>query len=1306
MNWRKILGAMVVAFLMLLLLICGGGYLFLKGSAFNQFARRKIAEKTQQAIGAATTIGGLDFSIWNLTAHLYNITLRGAEGPDQLPLLTVKEVTVGMELRALLHRKVNLSQLIVEQPIAHIQIDHNGKNNSPLAPPSTSHTNVFELAVRHALLKEGEVTYKDEVIPLDADLYNLAAEIRFDRLAARYSGAISYQNGRLRYGERQPLAHSFEAHFAATPDDLTIDSAVLKIGRSIASLQARLNNYSDPLVEGSYNLHIDAHDFTSLVPEYKPYGDVALVGQIQYHKSLNERLLNSVAVDGQILSDSLSGVTSGRRMSIGRLGGTFHLANGVLQAKKIQFDAFGGRVIAGLNIENLDATPSGRLQASLSAISVRELQRNLREDVRQVVFAGTLNGTGDATWTGSIDKIRIRSDLEISAEARNAAGEIADSPAAQTPVNGMIHVAYDGARNVVTLRRSTLSISSTALTADGQISRASNMRVQVNVTDLRQLEMLASAYDPKIANLPPASGSAILNASMAGSLARPRIAGQLSVQNLSVQGGQWRAVQATVQASSTEIAITNGTLISAQRGNASFSGNVALRNWHYTADNPFAVSMSVQQMSITDLQHMATLNYPFSGDLSANISVRGTQANPQGSGTIQIVNARAYDEPVQMLTAQFRAENGSIGSSLHAAISAGTADANLSYTTNTKAYTVHLTAPSLILQKLHILQAKNMAVTGTVKLAADGKGTIENPQLNALLQVPQLTIRGKSISEIKASLQVANRQADLALSSKVVDSSVQARARINLTGGYYADASINTTTVPLEPLLATYLRTLPEGLTGQTELHATLKGPLKNSSQLEAHVTISTLHASYQSLQIGIASPIHADFANSVLTVQPSEVRGTDTVLRVQGSIPFAGNQPPSFSAEGSVDVGIAKIFSPDTTSSGTVTFDVHASGTAKNPDVNGRILFRNVSAHYSGAPLGVSKMNGTLDIAKNSIQISNLTGEVGGGDISAGGSIIYRPALQFNVLLQGKSVRLLYPAGLRTTLDSNLNFSGDMRASAVSGRVLIDSLGFTPDFDLSTFADQFTGGTSVPTQPGFADNVKLNVSVQSKENLAANSSQITVEGGINVRAIGTAANPVVVGRADLTSGEVFYRNVRYQLQRGIITFDNPNETSPVLNVTATTTIEQYNLTLTLRGPFDKLTTSYSSDPPLATADIINLLAQGQTTAESAAAGQSTDSILASQAAGQFVGGIQKLAGISSLQIDPLIGGSNQNPSALIAVQQRVTKNLLFTFSTDVSQPGNELVQGDYQINKRWSVRVTRDQVGGISVGGELHTKF
>jgi translocation and assembly module TamB len=479
---------------------------------------------------------------------------------------------------------------------------------------------------------------------------------------------------------------------------------------------------------------------------------------------------------------------------------------------------------------------------------------------------------------------------------------------------------------------------------------------------------------------------------------------------------------------------------------------------------------------------------------------------------------------------------------------------------------------------------------------------------------------------------------------------------------------------------------------------------LKDPSQIRADLTIPTLNASYQALQIGATAPIRADYANSVITVQAAEIGGSDTSLRFHGAIPLSGNSASTFVAQGLIDLKVLRMLSPDLRSSGTITLDLHTSGTAQQPNVNGQVQLKDVALIQAGAPLGVEKLNGSLNIDNERIQLSSLSGQVGGGQLSAGGSITYRP-LQFNVALQGQSVRLRYPNGLRTLLDGNLALTGTKNSSVLSGRVLIDSLSFTQDFDLATFADQFSGDTATPAQPSFAETINLSIAVQSKENLSASSSQVSLEGSANFHVSGTAAVPIITGRTDLSSGELFYRNVRYQLQRGIITFDDPYQTHPVLNVSVGTTVEQYNLTLNLRGPFEKLTTSYASDPPLATADIINLLAIGKTTQE-AAASQSTDSMIASQAASQVSGNVQKLAGLSSLQIDPLIGGNNQNPSARIAVQQRVTRNFLFTFSTDVSQPGSEVVQGDYRINKRWSVSAARQEAGGVSVEGRFHTSF
>src|SRR5437016_68326 len=308
----------------------------------------------------------------------------------------------------------------------------------------------------------------------------------------------------------------------------------------------------------------------------------------------------------------------------------------------------------------------------------------------------------------------------------------------------------------------------------------------------------------------------------------------------------------------------------------------------------------------------------------------------------------------------------------------------------------------------------------------------------------------KTISGVKADLRVANQQADLNLDSQVVGASIRARSHVDLRGDYEADASLDTSAVPLDALMATYA-TVPQGFQGQTEIHATVKGPLKDKTRLEAHLTIPTLKASYQSLEIGAVRPIRADYARSTLTIQPAEIRGTGTSLRIQGSVPLAGNTAPNLTAQGSIDAQILRIANPDLQSSGTVALDVRASGSAKAPQVHGQVRLQNISVSTATAPIGVQNLNGALNISNDRVQISNVNADVGGGKLTAAGSIAYRPSLQFNVSLQGKSVRLRYPDGLRTVLDSNLAWPGNRQGSNRNGRVRIGSPPFRPDCDIAS---------------------------------------------------------------------------------------------------------------------------------------------------------------------------------------------------------------------------------------------------------------
>ncbi len=178
----------------------------------------------------------------------------------------------------------------------------------------------------------------------------------------------------------------------------------------------------------------------------------------------------------------------------------------------------------------------------------------------------------------------------------------------------------------------------------------------------------------------------------------------------------------------------------------------------------------------------------------------------------------------------------------------------------------------------------------------------------------------------------------------------------------------------------------------------------------------------------------------------------------------------------------------------------------------------------------------------------------------------------------------------------------------------------------------------------------------------------------------------------------------RFLLTGGTVQFVNPSETQPVVNLTLSTTIQQYNINLRFNGPVDQLRTQYSSDPALPSADIINLLAFGQTT-EAAAnsatpADQAAESLVASQVSSQVTSRVSKIAGISQLSINPVLAGSSSQgpPGANITIQQRVTGNLFVTFSTNVASTQSQTIQGQYQLSPRVAVSATRDPNGGFAV--------
>jgi translocation and assembly module TamB len=1303
-DWRKTVGWTAAIIGALLLVVIVGGVLLLRSSAFHRYLMAKLVQQAGEATGARVELQNLTIHVNTLTADAYGLVIHGTEGPGERPLLQVQHARVGVKIISIFHRKVNLSELIVENPIVSLVVNKEGRSNLP-EPPQTqqksSSTNVFDLAVGHVLLANGQIYLKDRKIPVDAKLTDLRTEITFSQLAKKYSGTLSYQSGLIHYEQLKPLPHRLDAKFDATPSELNLKPLLLTLGGSRFSLQATVRDYSNtPVVNGHYDFVLHTQDFAGLASA-NAAGDVALSGNLNYKDVPNQPVLRNVTLSGDLNCNGLAVSSPQAAAKIQKIAGRYQLANGNFKTDAFVLDLLNGRLTANGTMNNLDATPSSRFHLALAGISLQALKASLRNASNQSVpVTGTIDATADASWTGSVANLRASSNITMQGAVVSA-----NKSASQTfPLSSSVHVNYDGPKNLIMVPASSIQLPATSITVHGEVGDHSNLVINASSTNLHQLMLLASSLQTSTNNSttsPNIQGTATLNAVVQGTLQKPRIIAQVSANKLKVNRSEWNSLQVGITASPSEVSIQNASLVSARQGQLNFSGNARLRQWSYQPSDPLSAMVQIRQIAVAELQQIANVDYPIEGDLVGDIQLRGSELDPQGQGKLQLNKAKVSGEPLQNFSAQFQAASGTV----HSSLNVGAARADVSFSPKTKTYDLKLTTSKIDLSKSHTVQAKNLPLKGSVSISANGAGTLDNPKLTASVQMDQLQLRDTTVQQVKADLNIADHLAKLALNSGIGQATIKGNATVHLTPGYYTEASFDTSKFPLDPLLAMYMPSRPSGLRGETELHVSVKGPAADKAKLEAHLTIPTFQANYQSLELASTGPIRVDYKDALLVLQPGGFKGTDTSLQFQGRVPLNENNKMNVSAHGSIDLRLIQMFNPDLRTGGTVALDLNAGGTVKNPGMQGQVRLQNASFASQAAPLGVENLNATMQLTDTGVQITNAAGQLGGGQITAGGSVVYRPQLQMNLALSAKSVRLRYPEGMRTVFNSDLTLTGNQQASLLQGRILIDALSFTQDFDMSTFMSQFSGTSSPPTGESFADNLKLQIAVQSTSQLTAGTSQLSIEGQANLQIIGTASDPVVIGRTELTSGDIFFMKRQYHLERGIITFANPNQTEPVVNMQITTTINQYNLSLTIRGPIEKLQTSYVSDPPLPPVDIINLIARGQTTQEGAPTSFGASTVLA-QGLGQVGNQVSKLTGVAGLQIDPLIGGDNANPSARIGLQKQVTKNFIFTFSTDVTQPQNEVIQGEYQLNKRWSVSLVRNESGGFAVDGKFHTNF
>ncbi len=489
---------------------------------------------------------------------------------------------------------------------------------------------------------------------------------------------------------------------------------------------------------------------------------------------------------------------------------------------------------------------------------------------------------------------------------------------------------------------------------------------------------------------------------------------------------------------------------------------------------------------------------------------------------------------------------------------------------------------------------------------------------------------------------------------------------------------------------------------------------LQGSLEL-AKLAVQTLPRPGEGRPIAIQNqgPVKASLDRGTVRLDNFHFTGPQTDIQASGTAAVSSTQALNLMVNAGIDLAVLKNFSREIISSGQIKLAAAVRGTLSNPQADGRLELQNANLNATNVSNGLDNANGVILLRGNQATIQTLTAESGGGKITLSGFVALARNLQFALRASASQVGVRVQEGVRVVVAADVNLAGNTARSTASGTVTLQELDYAPHSDLGSMLQRAEPPVQNSATPSpLLDNMKLDLRVRtSPATLIRASLAQNLQVDCDLRVRGSASQPAVLGRINLTQGQLVFFGSTYIINTGSISFFNPVRIDPILNLSLETQSQGVDVTLNVTGPVDNMKLTYTSNPPLQFQEIVALLAAGTTPTsdptilanqppppQQSLQQRGESAILGQAVANPLANRMQRVFGVTQLKIDPAFTGSSQLPTAQVTLQERVSTNLTLTYVSALDNPNSTLVRGEWDLNPQWSAMAMRDQNGIVSI--------
>ncbi|MEJ2006556.1 MAG: translocation/assembly module TamB domain-containing protein [Acidobacteriota bacterium] len=1284
---------------------------------FRQILENQIEANLSQVTGGKVEIEGMGFRPLELRVSARRLIIHGLEKPSRQPLFSAQDVVVNVSPESLLKFRLVLQTLQWQRADVHIWTYDDGSTNLPQTSVTPgqgeSLADLLDLGIERVTLSNTTLNWNNRRIPIQFGARNVVIQLHVSQ-DRHYQGGIAASGATFTWKSRTSPRLSFATTFRLSSEQLQVTAFSWQIGNLRGKLLGSLHWM--PQLAGNFEYRINGglQQFAralKIAPLESGY--LYLDGKGTYGEK-------GFTVKGRMQARDL--MLSVPQFTPGALNfaTTYDFARSQLRLTTFTFTGLRARAEGDAAVSLGKGAPRVRLRSRFTNLSLTALMQAIPESAHTI---GILNPQADvdgavsATWQ-SPSRLKSQFDLQFRRPAEPATSGL--------PVSGHAQGSVELGREVLlSFKDAQISTPRSTMEAQGTFGTTqSSLAIKFVTSDFEEWRPVAKALIETRNPLPITLRSqAVFTGKVSGTFASPEIDGRATTGSFLYAGWVWDSFQAGLLVSPHRARIESGR-VKLGASSLTMDAEARLVNWKLEPDSAVRLHATARETPLAGLRAALDLKPSMKGLLTGRVEAEGTVRDLSGHGHLEVQKGEFAGLPFDSLSANVAATKSAWEvSDIRLAEGRGRASGRMTIDPIQHTFSADLQGRDFPLDQIRFLErhqaeTKSKAeISGLVSFKLQGQGTFDNARVHSTLDATQLAWRGQSLGSVHGEAEWQGQQIKLQVKGGGGEAgSFQVTGNMETRNNWPLHVSGEYTDFRADPWIEEF-SSHAMGAKIAASGSFVMNGPLREPSQLEGSSRIEALEISIPSFKLTNEGPVEVSYAKRNVRFKQFRLQGPSTNFEAGGSIHLG--TPPSLdlSVKGEAAASLLSLVSSEIQATGESKLEVRLTGTPANPQLSGSVEVKDVGLGYKSLPIRLGAMNGTIKLQGERAVISSLKGNVGGGAVNLTGFFSLRETHRYRLQTNLSQVRIRYPTDFTSVLDGKLTLAGTPAEGQLSGEISVRNLFANENLnlvDLISGPGNLLGGPSVSASSPLTSGISLNVHLASIRPVRIETRNLRLVSEVDLHMQGTLANPVAVGTIYLRSGSAIFRGNRYTLTRGDISMTNPFQTEPVLDLQVNTRVDKYDLTLEVSGPPDKVQFSYRSDPPLPTEDILSLLAFGYSkrleefapSPSNPFSSASASALLSTALSSPVSGRIQRLFGVSRIKFAPTSGQVGTLGGPVLTVEQQLSPQLTLTYQTSTANSLDRVVEFEWVVSPRLSVRGFRDQNGIIGMELKFRKRF